>query len=251
MSYVLRLSHVGIHRLNRSLFSELNCNIKQGRITVVLGANGVGKSSLLLAIAGLLPFQGEMFWQGKLFLDFSRKQRSHIVAWQGDLPPTEFGLTVRQRLNLVTSNQKDDLVQQVTHQVNIQVLLDRMLAQLSSGERQRVELAALMLRDVPIWLLDEPTAHLDLKHQVHCVQMLRQAAMQGQAIVVVLHDLQQAMSIADDVILIHRCGTVQCGVAGDLCNPHVLSQLFGTALRQEGEMVIPNYVSTDRWSNDS
>ncbi|MFQ5518715.1 MAG: ATP-binding cassette domain-containing protein, partial [Mariprofundus sp.] len=171
MSHLLTLDNIAVERGNRTLLSGLSCRVNAGEITVVLGPNGAGKSSLLLAMAGLIPTTGRLDLNGKALNDYGRAKLSSQIAWQGELPPTEFGLTVKQRLALAAADDPAIAIESTAAAMDIATLLTRPLGELSSGERQRTELAALMLRDAPIWLLDEPTAHLDLKHQIQCVQM--------------------------------------------------------------------------------
>jgi len=245
MSCLLKLTDVAVERGGRILLSGLTCSIHTGEVTVVLGPNGAGKSSLLLALAGLIPASGLIDLNSAALNTYSRHELSRRIAWQGDLPPTEFGLTVAQRLQLA-AGEADAAIASVATDMDIAPLLARPLGKLSSGERQRVELSALMLRDAPIWLLDEPTAHLDLKHQIHCINMLKRQADHGRAIVIVLHDIQQAMAVADQLILIDGKGTdgkggVLCGQAHDLFNSATLTELFHAPVVQQGAVLIPDY----------
>jgi len=234
----LALKHVTLRRGKRTLFTELSGKIISDRVTVVMGPNGTGKSSLLLAIAGMLPVSGEIILWSKPLSAYSRAGIAREIAWQGDLPPTEFGLTVAQRLRLAGESDDAD-IHAPARLMEMDGLLDRALGELSSGERQRVELAALMLRDTPVWLLDEPTAHLDLRHQITCLKMLRRQAEHGRAIVVVLHDIQQAVSIADDVVLLDGGGNIETGTAAAMLTRERLQAVFGVPLHAAS--LLPEY----------
>jgi len=240
MSHLLKLANVAVERGGKTLLSGLSCSINAGEVTVVLGPNGAGKSSLLLAMAGLIPATGRLELAGKPLAGYGRHELSLQIAWQGELPPTEFGLTVKQRLELA-ADEPTAAIETTAAEMDIALLLVRPLGELSSGERQRVELAALMLRDSPLWLLDEPTSHLDLKHQIHCINMLKTQAGGGRAIVTVLHDIQQAMAIADHVILVDGKGGVEYGEAKYLFDSKNLSLLFDAPVVQQGAVLIPNY----------
>ena len=240
MATLMELNQVAVTRGGKRLLAGLDGVVCAGEVTVVLGPNGAGKSSLLLALAGLIPYSGSIALNGKPLNSYDRHALSLQLAWQGDLPPTEFGLTVEQRLKLA-AEQTGTAIAVIAAEMGISPLLARPLGELSSGERQRVELAALMLREVPLWMLDEPTAHLDLKHQIHCIQMLKSQAAIGRAIIMVLHDIQQAMEIADQLILIDGKGGVEYGEAATLFNSARLSQLFDAAVIQQGAVLIPNY----------
>jgi iron complex transport system ATP-binding protein len=244
MAALLRLSDLSIARGGRTLLSGLTCAVRAGEVLVVLGPNGAGKSSLLLALAGLIPASGGMALQGRPLVTYGREELSRSIAWQGELPPTEFGLTVRQRLELA-AGEADGNIEASAVAMDVAPLLHRPLGELSSGERQRTELAALMLRDAPVWLLDEPTAHLDLKHQIHCMHMIKQQCAKGRAIVAVLHDLQQAMAIADHLILIDGKGGAEYGEAGQLFTGERLSHLFDAPVVRQGSVFVPDYGESD------
>ncbi len=230
MSGVMKLSGLSVDRGGRNLLSSLDCEFCAGEVTVVLGPNGAGKSSLLLALAGLIPAGGEVELSGRALADYGRDELSRSVAWQGELPPTEFGLTVRQRLELA-AGETTDAIESATATMDIAPLLQRPLGELSSGERQRVEIAALMVRDCPLWLLDEPTAHLDLNHQIALLRMMREEVAKGRAIVTVLHDLQQAMAVADSVVLLDGRGSAESGEAAGLLTAERLGSLFQVNIR--------------------
>ena len=103
---ILELNHVTLQRGGRTLFANFSNAVVAGRVTAIMGPNGTGKSSLLLALAGMIPVSGEIILRGKPLNGYSRPDIARLVAWQGDLPPTEFGLTVAQRLGLAAGEQE-------------------------------------------------------------------------------------------------------------------------------------------------
>jgi len=250
---LLELKQVTLQRGGHTLFADFSNVIVTGRVTVIMGPNGTGKSSLLLALAGLIPASGEIILRGKPVNEYSKIDTARQVAWHGELPPTEFGLTVTQRLRLAevkkgqfhffhSETEEESKLSpflSAAKLMEVEVLLDRSLGDLSSGERQRIELAALMLRDCPVWLLDEPTAHLDLRHQMICLDMLRRQSAHGHTIVVVLHDIQQTMSIADDVILFDGRGNIEAGAAAAMLTREHLQAVFGVPLHAGS--LLPEY----------
>lgn len=235
---LLELKQVTLRRGGCALFTKFSHVIRAGQVMAVMGPNGTGKSSLLLALAGMIPVSGKIVLQGKPLNEYARVGIARAIAWQGDLPPTEFGLTVAQRLGLAAGEDQADVTDPAAR-MEVDDLLPRPLGELSSGERQRVELAALMLRDTPVWLLDEPTAHLDLRHQVTCLKMLRRESEQGRAVVMVLHDIQQAMSVADDVVLLGRHGHIEAGAVANLLIRERLQAVFGVSLHATS--LLPQY----------
>lgn len=245
---LLSVSNLSLIRGGRCLVQGLNFNLEAGRIAVVLGPNGAGKSSLVLVLAGMLGAEaGEACLNSKSLNACSRKELAALIGWQGEMPPTEFGLTVEQRLLLamqsgLDSDAGEERRLSACDLMDLLPLHDQVLGELSSGERQRVELAAMLVRDCPIWLLDEPCAHLDIRHQIAWLNTMRMQAEGGKAILAVLHDVQQAAAIADDVILIYGDGRVHTGCAAELLVPDVLRELFQTGLQQlEGKVLVPDY----------
>jgi len=254
-SHSIEARDLALRRGQRELIYGLNFHLQAGRITVVLGPNGAGKSSLLLALSGMLDsVAGSVYLNEKPLAACTRRDISQILAWQGDVPSAEFGLTVDQRLQLAMySGLNTDIDQEkrlaACAAQDLLPLRHRSLATLSSGERQRVELAALLVRDCPIWLLDEPCAHLDIRHQVAWLKTMRKKANAGIAMLAVLHDVQQAAAIADDVILIYGDGRVRSGGAKTLLVPDILNDVLQTELCLiEDGVLIADYSGATNYS---
>jgi len=243
--HMITVNDLNLKRGDKQLISNLTMQVKAGDIVVVLGPNGAGKSTLLLALSGLLTdFTGKMMLGDKSITEHTHAKLAGLVAWQGELPPTEFGLTVQQRLQLAAADGEDKLAEALNY-LELEPLKHRALGELSSGERQRVEIAALMMRDCPIWLMDEPTAHLDMKHQVDCLKLIKQQSKEGRLIITVLHDLQQAAAVADVVVLLDGKGGVNVGSAEDLLTVTQLEPIFKVKLQGSGRNLMPSY--TDEW----
>ena len=237
----LRARGLELARGGRVLLRGLDLELRPGECWVVLGPNGAGKSTLLLALGGWLPrsvpSRGDALVSGELELDgrppreWSSRERARRVAWQGSLPPAEFGLSVRERLGLALERGADRAkLDTAATRLDLEGLEERRLGELSAGERQRVELAALALREAPLWLLDEPTAHLDLRHQVSWLGELANERDQGRCLVMACHDLGQAQTLADGAILLFGDGRTRAGPASELLDAPVLSELYATPL---------------------
>ncbi len=237
MSAVLEMADLALARGGRRLFAGLSGRLAAGEIAVVMGPNGAGKSSLLLALAGMIPAEGEIRVSGRRLEELPPRVRAETLAWMGVLPPADFGLTVRERLRLAADGEAG--IERAAGRMEVDGMLDRRLGALSSGERQRVELAALMLRDAPLWLVDEPTAHLDLRHQAACLRMLREEAAAGRAVAVVLHDIPQALAVADHAVLLDGRGGVAMGPAARMLVRGRLEAVFGVRLREDS--LLPDY----------
>ncbi|MDQ6955761.1 MAG: ABC transporter ATP-binding protein [Mariprofundaceae bacterium] len=239
--YMIQAENLKLHRGEKQLISDLTMQAKKGDVVVVLGPNGAGKSTLLLALGGLhTDFTGEITLQNKDLVDYTHSELSTHIAWQGELPPTEFALTVEQRLGLAAHCNIEKLEEALSY-LELTPLKHRALGELSSGERQRVEIAALMMRDCPVWLMDEPTAHLDMRHQVDCLSLIKQQSIKGRLIITVLHDLQQAAAVADVVVLLDGQGGVQVGQAASLLTAEMLEPIFQVKLQGSGRNLMLIY----------
>ncbi|HID35820.1 MAG TPA: ABC transporter ATP-binding protein [Ghiorsea sp.] len=239
---MLDIQDLSLRRGNKILFESLSAQMQVGQVVVVLGPNGAGKSTLLLALQGMFPCaNGEIQYQQKPVSTYSRQTLSRIFTWQGDLPPSEFGLTVGQRLALSADAKTRQSIEDALQYMDLGLLEQRALGELSSGERQRVEIAATMVRDNPIWLMDEPTAHLDMRHQVDCLRLIKQQSKDGRLIIAVLHDLQQAAGVADVVLLLDGLGGATVGDAASMLTAARLEPVFQVKLTGQGKDLRPVY----------
>lgn len=242
----MRARGLSISRGGRLLLQGLDLHLGPGQCWVVLGPNGAGKSTLLLALCGQLPqhsgrgnvhagsgtaVTGWLELDGKPLRAWPLSQRVRRVAWQGAPPPTEFGLTVEERLQLASDRPGSTALGGAVRRLDLAGLERRRLGELSAGERQRVELAALTLREAPLWLLDEPCSHLDLRHQVSWLRSLAEERDAGRCLVMACHDLGQARALADGAILLHGDDRCTAGPATELLDARTLSDLYGTPLR--------------------
>ncbi|RME84664.1 MAG: ABC transporter ATP-binding protein, partial [Zetaproteobacteria bacterium] len=196
----LQAEHLVVARNGRIVLDHVSLRLTEGTITVILGPNGAGKSTLLLTLAGLLaPAQGLVRIGGENVHKMPPSARASKIAWRETPAEASFALTVRDRLALAGSRPDAEIVRAAAC-FDLAEKLDAPLATLSLGERYRAELASLIVQDAPVWLLDEPTAHLDPAHVAQCLDWLRAEARKGRTIAVVLHDLYQAQAIAHQYV---------------------------------------------------
>lgn len=197
------------------LLKNLTATFTPGSVTAVVGPNGAGKSSFLKAAAGFLNIkQGRILWKGKEQRFFGHRQAANFRHWCGS--EDEDGLTVRSvveagvyplagRWQSLTEAQLQRLKELGT---TLEVLLDwndpRAFRSFSSGERRLVHLIRTFLLPAELYLLDEPGAPLDLRHRLLLGNLLRQTAAQGATLLVSYHDLAEALSVADHVIVLEH-----------------------------------------------
>ena len=215
----------GVHvvRAGRPILDEVHSVASEGRITALLGPNGAGKSTLIRVLAGVdRPDAGSIEFDGADWFALPRKERARTAALVEQDVSTELPLTVRMAVALgrtphlsmlaSPSAHDDAIVEKAMTDAAIIAFADRRIDTLSGGERQRAHLARALAQEPRMLLLDEPTNHLDVRAQLATLELVRRLARDaGLAIVVAMHDLNLAVSFADDVIVLDRGRVVASG----------------------------------------
>ncbi len=227
---------VAIH--DRILVSDLELNLLPGEFIGILGPNGVGKTLTMLTLAGLrTPRQGTVQLTGRNIADLDRstiaRELGMLLQAQDDAFPTTVIenaiLGAYARLGLWQTESIDD-ERAATHalkRLDLAGLEQQTSSTLSSGERQRLAIARLLVQDPAILLLDEPTSHLDPLHQLTVLSLMSGLTDQGKIIVASIHDPVLASRFCSSVLLVHGNGRWEFGPATDLLAPEYLEQLYG------------------------
>lgn len=213
MGYELEMQGVTFaYPHQKPLFRDADLQVAAGQIVVLLGPNGIGKSTLLGCLSGRLrPQAGRVCVGGRDLATLSARQRAAalaVVAQSGKpsaLSVSEYLLLGRVAHHGVFGQPDGEdhaLVSQALTQVGLDAYADVSLQTLSGGQRQLVMIAAALVQAAQVVILDEPTAALDLKNQVLVLRLLRRLKQLGKAIVVTTHDPNQATLIADSVAIV-------------------------------------------------
>jgi iron complex transport system ATP-binding protein len=224
----------------------VSLRLARGEVVGVIGPNAAGKSTLARLCCGLLtPQHGSVSLQGEALSRLSRRERARRVAFLPQHPPHDLSFTAHEvalmgrapHLGLWSLEGPRDLdrARAALQEVDALDLADRPISQLSGGERQRVFLARAFAQEAALLVLDEPTAALDLAHQVLLVNALRRRAREGGGALLVLHDLALAGAACDRLALLDRGRVVAEGTSGKVLRPAVLSPVYGTEVE-----VVPN-----------
>jgi iron complex transport system ATP-binding protein len=205
----------------------------------VVGPNGAGKTTLLRLLAGLLPpTEGEIEIGGRPFGELSRRRVARSIAYVPQIRPARVPLSVEQvvllgryphldRLQLAPSREDYRAVGRALEEVDIEAIRYRPLDELSGGERQAVYIAAALAQEAELLLLDEPTTHLDPRHQREIVELLhRLHGRGGRTVVAATHDLNLAAVTADRVLALRQGLALACGPPRDILDAGVLQELF-------------------------
>lgn len=228
----------------RRIIRDLSVDpIQPGRVTALVGPNAAGKSTLLRAIAGLIPSEGTLRLGDLDLTRISHVERSRHITFMPQTMPQGVSLSVIEvvlsalKASPVSGKKSSEEIYnratEVLAQIGIIDLGLRKLNELSGGQRQMVSLAQVVARDPRVLLLDEPTSALDLRHQVKVMRLAHSLAEEGRSVVVVLHDLSMAARWAQQVVVLQNGAVVAQGSPAQAITTQILSDVYGVTGRIE------------------
>lgn len=231
---------------NKDLISDISLNFHPGVLYGILGPNGSGKSTLLKTLAGIWkPTSGHVLWHGQDLLQNPRKEISKIISLVPqnaqlyfDFSVTEVVLMGRYPHGSLFSNKKaeGEMLEWALTMVDAWHLRQRLVSHLSNGERQRVYIARALMTESPILLLDEPTASLDIRHQLEIWQLLRTLLQSGKVIIVTNHDLTAAERYCDQIAVLNQGRCVAVGAFSVIITPKLIHSVFGVEEHADNRM---------------
>ncbi|QRM29548.1 heme ABC transporter ATP-binding protein [Microvirga sp. VF16] len=258
MSVLLEAKGVSYRSGGRMLVEVVDLSIASGSFTIVIGPNGAGKSTLLRILCGeLSPTEGEVRLDGQLLRSLPAWRLAHSRAVMPQASDLSFPFTVFEVASLgvegigrgLSRSDRQRFVLDALAQADVMHLAHRNYQTLSGGERQRVHFARVLaqlqagrtVESRQMLFLDEPIASLDLKHQLALLQTAKSLAQGGLAVMVVLHDLQLAAGMGDDLVLMHGGRLVTRGRPETVLTPPMLTEIFGVNL-------IPSVLPPSPWT---
>lgn len=222
MSNSIELAHLGIGYKERGsvrfVGRNISCTAQSGRLTCLLGSNGVGKSTLLRTITGLqLPLEGTVYVSGHNLARMPRRQRARTVSVVLTRRPMVQNMTVAEVVGIgrtpytgflgMLGKHDEEIVCQALHLVGMEALAGRSVQTLSDGERQKMMIAKALAQQTPVIVLDEPTAFLDFVTKADVMTLLcRLCHDEGKTVLLSTHDVQIALETADDLWLMTNEG---------------------------------------------
>lgn len=240
---VLAAESVSFSYGREPLLTDVTLDVSSGEITSIIGPNGAGKTTLLKVLAGLLAPNS-----GAVRAPSARTGGIAYLAQAEELPPD---WTVREVVELGRmpyvgiwrdlAPEDKHAAERAMERTGVRSVADRIVETLSGGERQRVALARALAQEPRALLLDEPTTHLDLRHQVDLFAVLRAEATRGVAVVAVMHDLGFA-GCTDRCILLSRGRVRASGPPANVLVPKVLFEVYSTRVElvrtEDGRLVV-------------
>ena len=236
-------AQVTFSRGGRRILGPVDCVLRAAQVTAIIGPNGAGKSTLLRILSGAVPPDGgQVEFHGQSLVDWPRDALARTRAVLAQESRLQFAFQVEEVVMLgrtphlrgFARRADRDIVRATLHRVGMESFARRDYTTLSGGEKQRVQLArALAQIESPpngharFLLLDEPVSALDLKYQHEVLRMARTLAGEGIGVVIILHDLNQALEYADHVLAM-QYGLIEAeGRPADIITPGLVKKLYG------------------------
>lgn len=242
MNLLYHLQKVSFDYGQEKLIEHLNLEIHSGDFMGIMGANGSGKTTLLRLLAGYLRVkEGSIIFNGRSLDSWSTREKARKIAVVPQTFDVLFPFTVKEVVlmgrwahlkPLAWESKKDiEIAQQAMELTDCLEFKDRWVTELSGGEKERVLLARALAQEAEVLLLDEPTTHLDIRHQIEIFQLLKKLHREKQlTIVTVLHDLNFAALACEKILLLQKGGEARFGESKAVLNSENLQKIFGAPM---------------------
>jgi len=211
-----------------------------GKVTVIVGPNGCGKSTLLKTVIGInKKTSGDILVDKVAAESLSARQMAQKIAYlpQNRAVPdiTVLRMVLHGRFAYLDyprryREQDIDAAKKALRWVGLEEYKHQSMASLSGGMQQNAYIAMALAQDTPTVLMDEPTAYLDISNRIQTMQLAKRLADEGKAVVMVLHDLDMAMSYADNIAVMSDGKIIKCGTAEEVFESGAIDNAFNIRL---------------------
>jgi iron complex transport system ATP-binding protein len=239
------LSSVSAGYGERLVLHDVTLEVRAGEAWAVLGPNGAGKTTLAKVAAGLLAPRSGQARIGGLAAGARPRELATKVAWVPQQTPLALEFTALEVALMgraphlgvlgLTSAKDEALAREALAAFDVAALAERPIASLSGGERRRVFLARALAQAAPLLVLDEPTAFLDVRHQVETLHLVRARVSATMGVLAVLHDVSLASRFATHAALLSAGRLVAQGPVAEVLTAERLSQVYGITMERRGE----------------
>ena len=221
-----------------TLLDGVDIQADRGQLVGLIGPNGAGKTTLLRTLSGILRYrQGSIHLEGSDLMSMSPKDAAATLALVPQIAPYTYGFTSMELVLMgryphlgrfqIEGREDDRIAREAMRLTEIEQFADRTLDTLSGGERQRVFVARALAQQPRILLMDEPTANLDILHQLKVLDLVRQLVDDGLTAVAAIHDLNMAARYCDKLVLLSDGRVLAEGSPNEVLTPETIESAFG------------------------
>ncbi len=235
---MLEFSHVHVSSRRTPILEDVSVRFRKGTVTSIIGPNGCGKTTLLQCLNGVSRVTGgSVLLEGKNFLALPARERARLVSFLPQVRTVIPALPVKTlvehgrfpHLGFARRKSTEDIqiVRQAMEFACVDAYENQPVDTLSGGIRQRVFFAMLLAQDCDYLVLDEPTTYLDLNGQRDFLNMFSALRDQGKTVILVLHDISQALRISDRVVIMNQRKIAAEGTPEECLRQHIIEEVFG------------------------
>ncbi|HOO96269.1 MAG TPA: ATP-binding cassette domain-containing protein [Caldisericia bacterium] len=212
----------------QKILDDVSFEVEPGKLVGVIGPNGSGKSTLIRAFFGIADIlSGSITIDGKDITNLPIVEISQII---GVCRPVDFKsvhLPVLSYINAGTIEVSEEALQQIKREFELEQIINKPISELSHGQMQRVSLAQVVARNPRVYLLDEPTSHLDLKYKIQTLKTIRNKTQNNSYALAVIHEIDLAREYCDEIIGLKDGKLEFQGKSELLDDKRIVSSLFG------------------------
>ena len=240
--------------LDNPIINNISLDINEGESVAILGANGCGKTTLIRALSGILPYDGSIKIDGTEVRKMKRNEIAKKISVLMQFSDIYFSYTVEETVMLgrylytdnffgIPSTKDKEIVDECLLQYGLEDIRNSQINQLSGGQLQRVLLARTMAQKTPFVILDEPTNHLDIKYQAELIDFLSDWKKESSSntLVGVFHDISIAFSVADRIIVMKDGYILGSGTKDEILSNDFLTCAYDIDVRKYMEQMYSNW----------
>lgn len=251
--YAMKVKDLSFAYGKNQVLKGVSLEIEEGKVTTIMGANGCGKSTLFsLMTKNLDARKGDIYLKGKNIKNLNLREFAKKVAIvqqynraADDITVEKlisFGRTPHKKMMQGNSAEDEEKIRWAMEVTNLTEYRDREVSRLSGGQRQRVWIAMALAQGTKTLFLDEPTTYLDIRYQIEILQLVRKLNREfGMTIIMVLHDINQAIGYSDCIIGLKEGKVLAAGVPEKVITKETIQQLYGIemeVLQMEGRTFV-------------